>query len=161
MKQYYIVIDKIKIGSTNLDIADIPMGIIFGKLNFEGIQSGYDFFLKYCTENKIEITHYKEDKLILTSYIPNLSVINENGKQISGIGCCISGMDNNDFEITIEGIPYPLFEKEFPHHVALYKTQFKDVSTTKEKIKPTKKSFYGISRNLFKTGSNYFFSLLT
>ena len=35
-------------------------------------------------------------------------------------------MDNVGFEITIEGIPYPFYEEEFPHHRKAYEDMFKE-----------------------------------
>jgi hypothetical protein len=35
-------------------------------------------------------------------------------------------MDSEGFEITLEGIPYPLFEEEFPYHVKEYNEMFKE-----------------------------------
>lgn len=32
----------------------------------------------------------------------------------------------DEFEITIEGVPYPFFQEEFPHPVAFHKQQFEE-----------------------------------
>ncbi len=40
------------------------------------------------------------------------------------MGNQISGVDGEEFEIAIEGVPYPFFEEEFPHHVKVYHEQF-------------------------------------
>jgi hypothetical protein len=125
LKLYNILIDKTKIGTTELEKADAPMGLVFGKINFVDIKSGYDFFKNYCSQNGIEFTNYPEDKLILTRYIPNLRVFDENGNEIIGMGCLITGMDSDIFEISIEGIPYPFYEEEFPKHVKAYNEMFK------------------------------------
>jgi hypothetical protein len=66
---------------------------------------------------------YPEDKLISTRTIESLSVLNERGLEIKGVGNQISGMDSDEFEITIEGISYPFYEEEFPHHVNDYETR--------------------------------------
>lgn len=35
-------------------------------------------------------------------------------------------MNGDEFEITLEGVSYPFFEDEFPHHVKVYNDQFKE-----------------------------------
>lgn len=125
--RYDIFLDDLIIGTTELEKADAPMGVVFGQIQFNNIISGYDFFKKYCLENNIELADdYPEDKLISTRTIDNLKVINENGVEIKGLGNQISGMDGDEFEITIEGVAYPFFEDEFPHHVKKYNDQFKE-----------------------------------
>jgi len=125
-KRYDILFyDKI-IGTTELEKADAPMGVVFGRIHFTNIVGDYDFLKIYCLEYGIELANdYPEDKLISTRTIKNLKVRNENGVEIKGLGNHISGMDGNEFEITIEGVAYPFFEDEFPHHVKAYNDQFK------------------------------------
>jgi len=123
-KIYNIILEENIIGTTELEKADASMGIVFGKINFINIKSGFDFFKEYCENRKIEFEYYPEDKLILTRYIPNLKIVNEEKTEITGMGNCINGMDNDIFEINIEGIPYPFYEEEFPTHVEEYKKQF-------------------------------------
>ena len=65
-------------------------------------------------------------KLISTRTIKKLVIRNENGVEIVGLGNQISGMDGNEFEITLEGVAYPFFEEEFSHHVKAYNDQFKE-----------------------------------
>ncbi|MES2616710.1 MAG: hypothetical protein V4613_02465 [Bacteroidota bacterium] len=120
-KIYDILLDDQKIGTTELEKADAPMGVVFGIIHFITITSGYDFFQSYCTKNNIElVTDFPEQKLLFTENINSLVVKNEQGIEIKGMGNQISGMDSNEFEITIEGVPYPFFEEEFPHHVKEY-----------------------------------------
>lgn len=126
-KIYDIFLDSIKIGTTELEKADAPMGVVFGKINFVNIASGYDFFKSYCVTNHIElISDYPENRLILTRTISNLAVKNEQGIEIKGTGNQISGMDSDEFEISLEGVPFPFYEEEFPHHVKAYHEMFKD-----------------------------------
>ncbi len=125
-KRYSILLDDKIIGTTELEKADASMGVVFGNVTFNNIVSGYNFLRTYCLSNNIEIiTDYPEDKLIETTNIPNLKVINRNGIEIKGQGTSISGMDSDIFEITIPGVSYPFFEEEFPHHVKAYNDQFK------------------------------------
>ncbi len=125
-KTYDIFLDENKIATTELEKADAPMGVVFGKVMFDSIVSGYDFFKAYCVTNHIEIiTDYPDDRLIATSDIPKLRVINQNGIEIKGQGINIEGIDSDNFDITILGISYPFYEEEFPHHVKAYNEMFK------------------------------------
>jgi hypothetical protein len=125
-KRYDIFLDNKIIGTTELEKADAPMGIVFGQIHFTDIVSGYDFFKTYCLKNNIELADdYPEDRLILTRTIKSLKVRNESGVEIKGLGNQISGMDGDEFEITLESVPYPFFEEEFPHHVKAYNDQIK------------------------------------
>jgi hypothetical protein len=121
-KIYTIILEENIIGTTELEKADASMGVAFGKINFNNIKSGFDFFKEYCEKNKIEFEYYPEDKLILTRYIPSLKIIDENKSEIIGMGNYINGMDSDIYEINIFGIPYPFYEEEFPKHVEEYKT---------------------------------------
>ena len=124
-KIYDILLDQNKIGTTELEKADAPMGVVFGEVMFDNIVSGYDFFKAYCLTNHIEIvTDYPDDRLITTSAIPKLRVINQNGIEIKGQGINIEGMDSDTFDITIIGIAYPFYEEEFPYHVKAYNEMF-------------------------------------
>lgn len=126
IKRYEIFLDDKVIGTTELEKADAPMGVVFGNVAFDNIISGYDFLKTYCLTNNIEIiTDYPDDKLIATADIPNLKVVNPNGIEIKGQGANINGTDNDAFEITILGVPYPFYEEEFPHQVKAYNNQFK------------------------------------
>jgi len=127
LKLYNILIDTKKIGTTELEKADAPMGVVFGNIQFEDISSGYEFFKAYCLNNEIEIIHDSpDDRLIATGNIPNLVVTTESGVEIKGQGTTVDGMDGDIFEIIILGIPYPFFEEAFPHHVKAYNSQFEN-----------------------------------
>jgi hypothetical protein len=119
-KIYDVFLDGNKIGTSKLEHGDAPMGVAFGQIRFIENISGYEFFSKYCLENKIEFEGYPEDKLIMTCAIPGLKVIDEAGIEINGIGTSISGMDSDTFEITILGISYPFYQEEFPEQVKAY-----------------------------------------
>lgn len=126
IKRYAVFLDEMFVGTTALEKADAPMGVVFGVIDFATIISGYDFFKKYCRENNIELSYdYPDDKCIATQTIQNLCVKSPEGIVIEGLGKQISGMDDDYFEIEIVGIAYPFFEEEFPHHVKAYENQFK------------------------------------
>lgn len=126
-KEYSIYLNSNKIGTTRLEKADAPMGVLFGELKFEKEEWNYDFIKSYCKDNNIELTDdYPEDNLISTRTIDSLVIRNEQGVEIKGVGNQISGMDSEGFEISIEGIAYPFYEEEFPHHVKAYNEMFKE-----------------------------------
>lgn len=126
-KQYKLFLDDKLIGTTEFEKADAPMGTVFGQIHLINITSGYEYFKNHCSENNIELTtDYPEDKLIATQTIKNLKVLNANGIEINALGNQISGMDSDDFEITMVGVSYPLFEEEFSNHVKTYRNQFKN-----------------------------------
>jgi len=127
-KIYDIFLDDKKIGTTLLEKADAPMGVVFGNIDFIDITSGYEFFRKFCLKENVDLAFdYKDEKLISTRTIENLVVKNDRGIEIKCLGNQISGMDSDEFEITLEGVAYPFFEQEFPHHVKEYQDQFKDI----------------------------------
>lgn len=123
-KTYNILLDNTKIGTTDFENADATMGVVFGRIIFFDIQSGYKFFREYCLKHTIEFQDYPDVKLILTRSIPGLKVFDSIGDEIKGESCYISGMDDEGFEIYIEAIPYPFYQEEFPHHVMAYQNRF-------------------------------------
>lgn len=126
-KLYNIYLDGKLIGTTELDKADVPMGVVFGLINFTDNNLDYKFFKKYCLDNNIELAYdHPEDKLIATRTIAGLKILNENGIEVKGLGNQISGMDGDEFEVILEGVLYPFFEEEFLHHVKAYNEQFKE-----------------------------------
>jgi hypothetical protein len=120
-KTYKILLDGQEIGTTQLEKADAPMGVVFGDIIPNNQNFGYVFIKNYCKSKNLEIADDDpDDKLISTMTVDSLTVINENGIEIKGVGNQISGMDSDVFEITILGISYPFYEEEFPHHVNEY-----------------------------------------
>ena len=124
-KSYNITLSGTLIGTSELEKADAPMGVAFGQIDFKGIESPYEFFKEYCLNKQIELaSDYPEDKMISTMSIPELKITSNNGIEIKGVGNQITGMDNEEYEISIFGIPYPFYEEEFPHHVKEYENMF-------------------------------------
>lgn len=127
-KEYSIYLDSKKIGTTRLEKADAPMGVAFGLIEFIGIESPYRFFKEYCSKNDITInTDDPEFEFMDTQVIVGLKVLRNDGVEIKGeAGNAISGMKEEGYEISILGIGYPFYEKEFPDHVKAYKEMFKE-----------------------------------
>jgi hypothetical protein len=121
---YDIFLDDIKIGTSPLDKADAPMGVVFGHITFTEKPLTFDFFSKYCKDHGIKTEEDAEHKFISTQTIPNLKVINKKGIEIKGVGCYIEGLGSDPMDIYIIGIPYPFYEEEFPHHRKAYNDQF-------------------------------------
>lgn len=119
-KFYEILLNNEKIGSTKLEKADVPMGVVFGQIIFSDKLYCYSYLKEYCLNNNIDFLDYSEDRFISTRNIPNLKVLNSDSREIKGMSCFIAGMDTDSFEITIEGIVYPFYEEEFPNHVKSY-----------------------------------------
>jgi len=118
---YNLFLDNIKIGFSDLENADPPMGVVSGKIKWNQKNLDYIFLSTYCKINSIQTEEYPEEKFISTQTIPKLKIYNENGIEIEGVGSYIEGMDSEGFEINIIGIPYPFYEQEFPNHVEEYK----------------------------------------
>lgn len=113
---YDIFLDDMKIGTSLLEHADASMGCVNGQITFLEKKLDYEFFSEYCKNNNIKADEYPVEKLISTQTIPSLKVRNEKGTEIRGVGCYITGMDSDGYEINIIGIAYPFYEEEFPHH---------------------------------------------
>ena len=124
MNEYKIYLEGQQIGTSKLEKADAPMGVVFGRIN-PSTALDYNFIKKYCKSNNVQLaTDYEEDKFLATYTIDQLRVINNKGIEIKGIGNQIAGMDGEGFEISIEGIPYPFYQEEFPHHRKEYDEMF-------------------------------------
>lgn len=124
-KIYNIHLNGLLIGTTELEKADAPMGVVIGELRFTDQKFGYDSLKEYCENNQIELaSDYPEDKMISTMNISELKITNDKGIEIKGVGNQITGMDNEEYEISIFGIPYPFYEEQFPHHAKDYENMF-------------------------------------
>ena len=118
------MLDGVIIGTTRLESADAPMGVVSVKMQFIKPISGFNLFESFLEDkgykNKINEIDEK-DRFIDTQRIEELKVFRENGVELKGVaGNCITGMESYGFEISILGIPYPFYEQEFPHHVKDY-----------------------------------------
>jgi len=123
--EYSIKLDGVLIGTTEFEKHDAPMGVVLGKINFKDKEIGYNFIKDYCQKNNLELAFDEpDDKVISTMTMENLKVTNNNETEIKGVGNQITGMDSDEYEISIFGIAYPFYEEEFPHHVRDYENMF-------------------------------------
>lgn len=126
-KTYNIYLDDILLGTTQLEKADAPMGVAYGKMILINDEFNYQHIKEYCASNEIGLAcDFPEDNLIATTTIETLIVKDENGVVIPADGNQITGMDATGFEISLEAIPYPFYGDEFPHHRKAYDKIFKD-----------------------------------
>ncbi len=124
---YNITLNGTLIGTSELEKADVPMGVVFGELKCIDQEFGYDYLKELSKDNQIELVcDYPEAKMISIMSIPELKITNDNGVEIKGEGNQITGMDNEEYEISIFGIPYPFYEGEFPQHVQEYENIFSE-----------------------------------
>jgi len=124
-KVYKILLDDKLFGTTKLEFGDPPMGVVFGQINIDEKNVGYDFIKKYCIDNLIDIqTDYPYDKLITTGRIEKLKIYNSENFELVGLGNNIEGMDSDCFTITILGLDSEVYEKEFPEHIKEYENKF-------------------------------------
>ena len=126
-KTYKVVLGDTEIGTSKLEKAGAPMGVAFGLIEFNGIETPYEFLKEYCLKNNIVInTDDPEFEFIDTQVISELKVFRQDGIEIKGVaGNAITGMKDEGYEISILGISYPFYEEEFPHHVEHYENMFK------------------------------------
>ena len=125
---YRIELEGRLVGTTRLETADPPMGVIGGKVIFSIPDSPYSFFKSYCEARRISINRDEEEvEFIDTRNIDTLKVYRDDGIEIAGIpGDSISGFQADGYYVTILGVPYPFYEEEFPHHCEAYKNRFRE-----------------------------------
>lgn len=124
-KKYLIKLDGVAIGYTHFESADAPMGVVMGKIIFEGVDSPYTMFKEHCIANEIELNEDDPDlEAIFTQSIDGLQVFRDDGLEIKGVGATIMGFKEEGYEIDVFGIPYPFYGEEFKHHREAYENQF-------------------------------------
>ncbi len=121
-KIYTIYLGGEVIGYTKFENADPPMGVVFGKIKSNIENFDYEYIKTYCQDHQIDIDDDPANNFIGTRSIPSLKVTNSKGIEIKGIGNQIEGMDEEGFVLSLQGIAYPFFGEEFPHHVKVYET---------------------------------------
>ncbi len=124
-KLYNIYLENKWLGTSALEKADAPMGVVFGLIHFINEDFGFDFWKDYCEKSNLIASIIPEDRLIITKNIKALKVYSPKGIEIQGTGgVYIEGMDSEGFEIAISGIDHQIYQLEFPHHVEVYEKLF-------------------------------------
>ena len=113
MKEYKIFLDDILIGTTNFEFADVPMGVVYGKVNFIDIENPYFFFKKYCDKNDIDYQFIDDEKYIQTFELKLIKISNNSDFIRNGASFC--GF-NEDFQIEMYNISSKIMKSEFLHH---------------------------------------------
>jgi len=120
-KKYYLEIAKERLGYTEFEYADTPMGVVHGKIVFDQIKFPYEFFKNYCVAHNVQInTDDPHEHFIDTVVIPQLKVFLENGEELLGWCAAITVMEPDDFEIQFGGVSTELMQTEFEHHYREY-----------------------------------------
>ena len=60
-KQYNILLAETIMVTTELEKADAPMGVVFGRISFININSCCDFIKPCCVRNNITLAGYPKD----------------------------------------------------------------------------------------------------
>ncbi|MGV0925077.1 hypothetical protein [Empedobacter tilapiae] len=123
---FTIKLEEQIIGTTKFEFADVPMGVVYGKINFINIQSPYLLFKNYCLANNIRINDdFEDSRMIDTVVIPNLRIYyNDLKKELKGWGAAITGSEFLDnevyFEIQFGGVVSETMSTLFKHHFDEY-----------------------------------------
>ncbi len=119
--QYNIELAGQQIGTTKLEFADPPMGVVHGKIKFSISESPFQLVSSHCVQNGIKLNTYDLTcKLIDTQIIPGLKIFKPGGTELKARGSSIAGMDPNDFHIEVYGIPHQIMESEFRFQASDY-----------------------------------------
>jgi hypothetical protein len=113
MKEYKIFLDDVLIGTTNFEFADVPMGVVYGKVNFIDFKNPYFFFKKYCDSNDIDYQFIDDEKYIQTFELKLIKISNNSDFIRNGASFC--GFDE-DFQIEMYNISSEIMKSEFLHH---------------------------------------------
>lgn len=113
MKEYKIFLDDVLIGTTNFEFADVPMGVVYGKVNFIAFKNPYFFFKKYCDTNNIDYQFIDDEKYIQTFELKLIKISNNSDFIRNGASFC--GF-NEDFQIEMYNISSKIMKSEFLHH---------------------------------------------
>lgn len=118
---YVLELNGVKIGHTKFEFADAPMGVVFGKIVFDEIDSPYELLKKHCSNFNVDLAvDLYKDRLISSYIIPQLKVFLPNGNQLAGWGGAITGMDSDAFQIEFSGVSYEIMRTEFKGHFHKY-----------------------------------------
>ena len=113
MKEYKIFLDDVLIGTTNFEFADVPMGVVYGKVNFIDFKNPYFFFIFFCYKNDIDYQFIDDEKYIQTFELKLIKISNNSDFIRNGASFC--GF-NEDFQIEMYNISSKIMKSEFLHH---------------------------------------------
>ena len=114
MKEYKVLLDDKLIGTTKFEFADVPMGVVYGKLEFVDIENPYLFFIDYCKKNEIEYSFIESEKYLNTFIIKNLKVLYDTNLVLT-CNCSINGFEN-DYQIDAYNIEESVMKTLFISH---------------------------------------------
>ncbi|MEQ8583204.1 MAG: hypothetical protein RIC30_10285 [Marinoscillum sp.] len=125
--EFNVFLGEHLIGTTSFEHADPTMGVVYGTINFLESSFNYDFWVNYCRQNSIELlANEPDDRLVSTANIDKLLAVNPNsGERLNPLSNQITGMDSDEFEITLMGIDSDQYERTFPEHMKEYEERFK------------------------------------
>jgi hypothetical protein len=112
MTMFEVFAHDVLVGHSALELGDPPMGVAFGK--FIATES-YRRIQRECRTN-----HADQSGLAL-------SVTTPEGIHIPCVGVGIVDLSDqfeDEIEVTVFGIPYPLYGELFPEHVSGYEAKF-------------------------------------
>ena len=115
MKEYKIFLDDVLIGTTNFEFADVPMGVVYGKVNFINVENPYQFVKNFYLKNNADFECDDEVEFIDSMIQDFIKIYYDENKLLIGWGAFLSCL-KDEFEITFSGIDSELMKSEFSHH---------------------------------------------
>jgi hypothetical protein len=115
MKEYKIFLDDVLIGTTNFEFADVPMGVVYGKVNFINVENPYQFVKNFYLKKNADFECDDEVEFIDSMIQDFIKIYYDENKLLIGWGSFLSGL-KDEFEITFSGIDSELMKSEFSHH---------------------------------------------
>ena len=115
MKEYKIFLDDVLIGTTNFEFADVPMGVVYDKVNFINVENPYQFVKNFYLKKNADFECDDEVEFIDSMIQDFIKIYYDENKLLIGWGAFLSGL-KDEFEITFSGIDSELMKSEFSHH---------------------------------------------
>jgi len=123
--KFRIMLNGEKIGESDLENGDPPMGVVFGKAILTVPGSPTSFILEYCKKQGIEITANDPSiPYFSTRDIPLLKILNDKNMEITGVGGTYFDGNDSELQVSILGIESDVYDKEFPGYYKRYEAGF-------------------------------------